>query len=612
MQSRDFRDFVERVKLRSPIETIVQERVPELKRRGANWKACCPFHEEKTPSFVVTPERGTWRCFGACGEGGDVISFVQRFDGLSFLEALRLLAQACGEAMPSSFERSHGDDRERRTAELVEAMERAQGHYGRLLHGPEGAEALAYARDRGLTDETLEAFGIGFAPRQGKTLLEAARGAGFDEELLVQAGLVRRGDGERAFDFFRGRLMIPIRDGLGRTVGFGGRKLPGDELPGPKYVNTGETPLFKKSRLIYGLDRARQEVRRTKHLILMEGYTDVMAAHQVGIGNAAAVLGTATTDEHASLVRRSGARRVTLVFDGDEAGSRAGLRALEHLLPLGLELDVVVLPEGCDPCDLCIERGAEAFGELLAAARDWYDHALDLLNGLSGARLGEEVDEILKLVLRLKHPVERDQRLAQMARHLDLPEEGVRAQAQALVQGRRPPAPAPEPSVDPVPTPSPEPADPRLTKAFEGLVGAALLDNSLIPGLRAHREDAPEGPVGRLLDVILELYDEGDEELAIDAAALLNALGSDPARELVVPLADRAARAETPQVLARDQLAWLDRRAREHEVRRQLQALPEDSALDDQATRDALRALHRELRGIKVPAALGTHPPQKR
>lgn len=575
-----------------------------------------------------------------------MIAFVQRFDGLSFLDAVRLLAQACGEALPQSFGQRASGPKDRRAEVLLDAVQRAEKLYARMLYQPEGQEALAYARDRGLADEILRAFGVGFAPRTGNPLLQAARQAGFDEGALVESGLVRKTDEERAYDFFRGRLLIPIRDLLGRPVGFGGRKLPGDELPGAKYVNTAETPLFKKSRLIFGLDLARADVRRTKHLILMEGYTDVMAAHQVGIASAAAVLGTATTEDHAALVRRSGARRVTLVFDGDEAGSRAGLRALEHLLPLGLQLDVVVLPEGTDPCDFCLQEGADAFRALLDGATDWYAHALGLLEGLTGPRLAEEVDEVLKLVQRLAKPVERDARIGEMASALGLSKESVVDQARELARRRRPATRASQASrqpSDPARRPAPRPAsgvpehvpgdsydsdaeppapsgvgdapapaalpDPLLEQAFRDLLGAVLLDNSLIPSLRGHRAGCPAGKLEEVLTAILELYDEGDEEAPIDAAAVLTALGASPARDLVVPLSERARAAESPQVLARDQLGWLERRDREHQIRRDYSALPTGSDLDDPLTRDALSKLHRNLRGTKVPASSGTNTP---
>jgi DNA primase len=632
LQDRDFRELIERVKLRTPIEVVVGERVPELTRRGSAWKARCPFHDEKTPSFVVNPERGTWRCFGACAEGGDVIAFVQRFEGLSFFEALRMLAQACGEAIPETFRRRESQAEDAGRRRLYEAMERAERLYARFLFSDDGAQALEYARGRGLTDATLKAFGVGFAPRWGSPLGDAAAKSGFSEDVLVEAGLMRRagdagdagaGDAEaggegsgdagaggeprrgRVYDFFRGRLMIPIRDQVGRTVGFGGRQLPGDEHGGPKYVNTAETALFKKSRLIYGLDRALSTVRRTKHLVLMEGYTDVMAAHQVGLANAAAVLGTATTSDHAALVRRSGAKRVTLVFDGDAAGLRAGLRAVEHLLPLGIELDVAVLPSGTDPCDLCIAAGGDAFRARLDGAIDWYSHALESLSGLSGPRLAEEVDEILKLLLMLPKRVERDVRVAEMARFLGIPEAGIREQGRELSRRQRgvrraPLAPAAPAAPEPAEAAAP-PLDPRLVRAFETMLGAALLDPSLLPQIRGRREACPAGALRLIFDALLALWDEDDDDSPIDDAAVINALGADPARDRVVGLADAARSAESPQVLVRDQLAWLDRRMREREIQRSIGDIRADGGLEAPSTRAAAHRLYEELRGMKVP-----------
>jgi len=619
LQDRDFRELIERVKLRTPIEVVVGERVPDLQRRGSAWKACCPFHDEKTPSFHVNPERGTWRCFGACAEGGDVISFVQRFEGLSFLEALRMLAQACGETLPDTFRRRENKAEDAARRRQYEAMERAERLYARFLHSDDGAEALEYVRGRGLSDATLKGFGVGFAPRHGSPLLDAASKSGFQTDVLVEAGLVRRNDEGREYDFFRGRLMIPIRDQVGRTVGFGGRSLPGDE-GAPKYVNTGETGLFKKSRLIYGLDLALPTVRKTKHLVLMEGYTDVMAAHQVEIRNTAAVLGTATTSDHAALVRRSGARRVTLVFDGDDAGLRAGLRAIEHLLPLGIELDVVVLPAGTDPCDLCLNEGGDAFRARIDAATDWYEHALSCLTGLSGPRLAEEVDELLKLLLVLPKRVERDVRVSEMAKFLGIPEEGIREQGRELSRRLRGAARPPIQSAVPVPGVStadsydsadsevPDdaaerqaPPDPRLVRAFESMLGAALLDPSLLPQIRARREACPEGVLAAIFDALLHLWDEGDEDVPIDDASVINALGGDPARDRVIPLADAARIAESPQVLVKDQVAWLDRCAREHSIRENMRNLKSAQELEDPSTRASLHRLYEELRGIKVP-----------
>lgn len=431
--SDDFRQLIEEVKLRLPIEEVVRERVAELRQRGRLWEACCPFHEERTPSFKVDPQRGTWRCYGACADGGDIISFVERFDRLNFMEALEILAARVGLKLP---QKRGADDRRDRLAPLYDLLLRAQEFYARELWGSRGAQARAYWEQRGILKPTLEAFGVGFAGGDGEVLVGRARAAETRFEDLEAVGLARRSERGRAYDFFRDRHMIPIRDFRSRPVGFGGRRVhdtsPAGGQPPPKYVNTPETPLFHKGRLVYGLDRALDRVRRERHLILMEGYTDVMAAHQVGLSQVAAVLGTALTDEHAALVRKSGAQRVTLVFDGDEAGRQATKRALHGLLPLELEIDVVAPPEGQDPCDLFVSHGDAPFRASLETATGWLEFLLEGLHGLGGTHLSAALDEILGLITRIAKPLHREGCLGRVATHCGYPVSSVREQFESL------------------------------------------------------------------------------------------------------------------------------------------------------------------------------------
>jgi DNA primase len=334
------------------------------------------------------PAAGTWHCFGACGTGGDSIGFLQRIDNLPFLEALEVLAARTGVELPKRTRAGGAGSRDDRGEQAVrDTLERALVFYRRELATPEGARAAAYLRERGIADATAEAFGVGYAPANGQALVASLRDAGLDLADAIAAGLVRRTDEGRAYDFFRGRLVIPIRDERGRAVGFGARRLrDDDDASGPKYVNTSETALFHKGRLVYALDRALPRIRREGRIVLVEGYTDVMAAHQHGFDNVVAVLGTSTTEDHAALIRRSGARRATLVFDGDEAGGKAAGRALHGLLPLEIEIDVVALRGGVDPCDLLVRDGAAAFRAHLDLARGWFEHVLDGLAGRAGRR----------------------------------------------------------------------------------------------------------------------------------------------------------------------------------------------------------------------------------
>ena len=619
----EFRQLVERVKLRSPIEVVVGERVSELKRKGALHWARCPFHDERTASFAVDPRKGTWRCYGACGDGGDALSFVQRFDGLGFVDALKLLAQAAGEEIPEAIlgQRQSPEKAQRHEARH-DVLTRAGALYRRLLASEEGAEARAYGQSRGLSEETQSTFGIGWAPYRGNPVLDAARRSGVETELLVETGLCKRGDDGRVYDFFHGRWIVPITDRLGRTMGFGGRILPRDEGgggPQAKYVNTPETPLFHKGRLIYGLDLALPAIRKGRRIVLVEGYTDVMAAHQAGVLDTAAILGTSTTDDHAHLVRRSGAQRAVLVFDGDAAGRKATARALQGLLPLELEIRICTLPAGQDPCDQLVSEGSESFERSLDEASDWFAWLLRGLEGLSGAELASGVDGAFQLLARLTRPVERSSRLGEMARHLGLPEGDLRTQWSAFERGRR------RPRLEAVPAQHVEPEG-RATEpqgeypgaaelqAFELLVGALLLDNSLIPlyadlyGRLQPALDTEADASGRGADlaaifkVVLELYEESDGE-PFGAGSVMTALADDPVRDRVVALEERARTAESPELLAGDQAAWLARRSEERELAELRGRLEENVRTFEGGTgaNGVLEALHAKMRRARVP-----------
>lgn len=572
-QNADFHRVKEAIKLRSPIEEIVRERVPDLRRAGALWTACCPFHQEKSPSFKVDPRRGTWRCYGACGIGGDVIMFVERAYNVEFREALEILAARAGIALPERCgARREADDADPR----LELMARAEEFYRRFLRRPEGAAALAYVRNRGLTDATIDAFGIGFSPASGYELVQRTRQQGIEAARLVELGLARSDASGRAYDFFKGRLMFPVRDHKGRTVGFGARRLSDDDPRSPKYVNTPETPLFHKGRLFYALDHAIEHVRRNGHLIVVEGYTDVMAAHQVGLRSVVAVLGTATTDDHAALVRRSGARRVSLLFDGDEAGRKATVRALDGLLALDLPIDVVRLPGDQDPCDLLVREGAAPLERHLAAATPWFEFLVEWLRGEQGDARFKALDVVLALINRISKPVQRDARLAELAHALDVPTESVRAQFESLPERRRAierqrassradgargvgASSEPESSnaagstsdsdsqtgsaVPSAPkSPAVAKAEVRLLQALRGLVGASLIDPSLAVHSKEYGALCTDRNLRRLFDVLGDLHTKTLGTFAL--ADVFDGLGDDPARELVSALVAEASAAD--------------------------------------------------------------------
>jgi DNA primase len=365
--------FLEELRARTPLAPLVGRRV-KLARSGRQWKGCCPFHGEKTPSFHVYDDH--FHCFG-CGAHGDAVSFVMQSQGASFPEAVAQLAAEAGMEVPRPSERDA--EAERRRLDLHAVLEAAAASYRRRLRLPEGARALAYLRDRGLSDDTIESFGLGWSGEgRGALLADLAR-EGITTEQLVDAGLMRPGeDGRPPYDLFFNRVMFPIRDRRGRVISFGGRTL-GDGQP--KYVNGPETDLFSKRRTLFALDRAREPVRHGALLVVAEGYMDVIALHQAGFQGAVAPLGTALTEEQLDeLWRLSPAPLVC--FDGDAAGARAALRAVDLALPhLGPErgLSLVTLPSGEDPDSLLRRHGAAGFQPVLDAARPLAEVLYDLL-----------------------------------------------------------------------------------------------------------------------------------------------------------------------------------------------------------------------------------------
>ncbi|MFT8723055.1 MAG: DNA primase [Acetobacter malorum] len=374
--------FLDELRARTPLFSVVGRRV-KLARSGRNWKGCCPFHGEKTPSFYVYDDH--FHCFG-CGVHGDVISFVMQMEGKSFPEAVEELASAAGLDVPKDTRRSQ--EEVAHTRSLGEVLELVQEIWSSALYSPSGRAGLDYLLGRGLTRETIETFGLGWAGDGRGSLTTALAAKGVTPQMMAEAGLMRLDeDGRPKGELFWGRVTFPIRDRKGRLVSFGGRIL-GDGQP--KYLNGPETALFSKRRLLFGLDRARVAVRAPRpkgtpatDLVVVEGYMDVIALHQAGFGGAVAPLGTALTPEQLEVLWQVD-RAPVLCFDGDSAGRRAAARAAETALPLLKEersLRLCLLPEGEDPDSLVRSRGAQAVGDLFASASPLSDVLFDLLAG---------------------------------------------------------------------------------------------------------------------------------------------------------------------------------------------------------------------------------------
>ena len=358
--------FLDELRSRTQISTLISRSV-KLTRAGREWKACCPFHNEKTPSFTVNDEKGFYHCFG-CSAHGDAIGWLTEAQGLPFMDAVKELADAAGIELPAPDARAQ--ERAERASSLYEVMEAAARWFSDQLAGIGGAEARFYLDKRGIGEATRKAFGFGFAPDSRAKLKTALKA--FDAEKLVETGLLIEAEGKESYDRFRGRLMFPIRDQRGRTIAFGGRILGDGE---PKYLNSPETPLFDKGRTLYNLDLAGPASRAANRVIVVEGYMDVVALAQAAIGEAVAPLGTAVTEGQLARLWRLSPSPI-LCFDGDSAGQkaavRAAVRALPHVGP-SRSLGFVTMPPGQDPDDLLRAKGRSALEALLEAPESLVD-----------------------------------------------------------------------------------------------------------------------------------------------------------------------------------------------------------------------------------------------
>jgi len=356
------------VRERARIDEVVREYVTLKSAGGGSLKGLCPFHDERSPSFHVTPSRGMWYCFG-CGEGGDVINFVQRMDHLSFAETIEKLAEKTGVQLRyveggAAINRQQGQ-----RTRLVEAHKAAAAFYREQLSTPAAQIGREFLTSRGFDAKAGETFGVGFAPKSWDALTSHLRSKGFKDEELLAGGLVSQGN-RGVYDRFRGRLVWPIRDLGGDVVGFGARKLMDDD-DGPKYLNTPETPIYKKSQVLYGIDLARREISKNQQAVIVEGYTDVMACHLAGVTTAVATCGTSFGTDHIKVLRRllmdddQMKGQVVFTFDGDAAGQKAAMRAFSEDQKFVSQTFVAVEPTGLDPCDLRLEHGDAAVVELV-------------------------------------------------------------------------------------------------------------------------------------------------------------------------------------------------------------------------------------------------------
>jgi len=351
------------IKARLDIVNYIQQYVP-LKKAGRNFKACCPFHAENTPSFVVNPDTQSWRCFGACAEGGDIFSFAMKHQGWSFKEALEQLGNQAGvEVKKISPEQKQRSDSQDKLRGLLQTA--ADFYHTHLMSGdtPDVHETMRYVKDkRGLTDETIKQFGIGYAPQGWQNMIEVLTDLGYKEDDIIESGMAVKNDNGRVYDRFRNRLMIPIRDDRGRVIAFGARALSPDD--NPKYLNSPQTPIFDKSRTLFGLDLAKRSIRDSETAVIVEGYMDVIQAFQAGFTNVIAQMGTAMTDTQLKSIAPRYAKKIVMALDSDAAGQNATRRSLEtarqtlvadYTGQLSIDIRVLQIPDAKDPDDLLRE-----------------------------------------------------------------------------------------------------------------------------------------------------------------------------------------------------------------------------------------------------------------
>jgi DNA primase len=429
---------IQLVRERARIDEVIGQYVTLKSAGGGSLKGLCPFHDEKSPSFNVRPAQGYYHCFG-CGVGGDAIKFLREIEGITFAEAVERLADKSGIQLRYEEGGSPGPRRDAgQRQRLLEAHKLAQEFYASVLgSAAEAQPARDFLKERGFDQSAAEVFGVGFAPRSGEALVAHLKGKGFADEDLLVGGVASRGQ-RGLYDRFRGRLLWPIREISGETIGFGARRLFDDDRVEAKYLNTSETPIYKKSNVLYGIDLARRQIAATRQAVVVEGYTDVMACHLAGVPTAVATCGTAFGEDHARVLRRvlldqdAFHGEVIFTFDGDEAGRRAALKAFSGDQQFVAQTYVAVEPRGMDPCDLRLADGDAAVRELVASRIPLYRFVLDnTLEQYDLDRADQRVDavrEAVTLTRAIRDKSKVEEFLREVAAKVGLDIEQVRAE----------------------------------------------------------------------------------------------------------------------------------------------------------------------------------------
>ncbi|MGA4644058.1 DNA primase [Limisphaera sp. 4302-co] len=588
---------LEQIRASNDIVEVISAYLP-LKRRGANFVALCPFHKEKTPSFHVHPQRQIFHCFG-CHKGGDVFTFVQLYENVSFPEAVRRLAERVGIrlALEEDTEGAARRDLKRRLLDLMEQITRRWQNV--LATEAAGRAARDYLARRGVSAEAIQKFRLGAAPAAWDDTVNWARSRGFDPELVEQAGLIiRREDGSGYYDRFRGRLIFPICDEQGRVIAFSGRVL-GSEAETAKYINSPETPLFRKSRVFYGLDKSRRAILDAGFAVICEGQLDLIACHEAGVTNVVAPLGTAFTEEHARLLRRYTSEAV-LCFDSDEAGQQAMSRALEALLEAGLVVRVAVVPSPDDPDSFIRTRGPEAFQALIRNAGDFFDYYLKRLCQKHDVQTDSGrlaiLREMGRLLLKTANALLIENHARKTAAVLGVSPEAVLTEFRRMDRQGGSPRPQSEPTPGQAAPAGPPPLE-------EWLLRLLLQHDSLLPWLVKHLspEWLQHDGVRRIVQMSFQW---GREGRPLRVADLVQALPEPELQSLISACAVDDRPLPEPERQVRDvtlriRNAWLDRRLDEY---RRRMGRPDLSDADRLALLQEMQNLrHQKLADLPLP-----------
>ncbi|MFT3745824.1 MAG: DNA primase [Pyrinomonadaceae bacterium] len=510
--------FIDDLKNRADLVRIIQPYAQDLKKKGANWMACCPFHQEKTPSFSVNPAKGFYKCFG-CGKGGSAFNFIMEMEGLNFPEAIKRVAEISGVMLPEpiddeNYERTKKkrEETKKLADQVIELNQLAVEFWEAELQGKSknAKEAREYLELRGISDEIQKQFRIGFSPDSWDGLLTVLREKNIDEKLIEQSGLVSvNEEKERVFDRFRGRLMFPVLDVNGRPVAFGARALSPEDQP--KYLNSPETAAYTKSEHLYGLFQAKDEIRKKKFAILVEGYLDLIALAQFGVKNVAASLGTAFTDQQSKLLSRF-AKSVVINYDGDSAGIKAARRAIEHLLPQEFDIKVLVLPDGKDPDDFIRANGVQAYNESRGRAMPFLRFALEASTtgrNLNNAKQkAEAIEDFLPVISAIRNNIQRRESFDQAMTFFHIEDVGLRRELWSTLKTT-----AASNDTEYVTQRISRAARAKITLAEKKLLELLVFDHDLreivLPQLEP--SDYENLSSGELFDAIIEIHNSGKE-----------------------------------------------------------------------------------------------------